>query len=158
MTALTMRKYHLDGTRFATARNIHGIFSNGNINPVNMIVGSIMPIMEINKAVCCALVELEMSNPSERQVKINNAVSTYKSNRLPLTSMCNRKMDNSRIIVKFTRDNMKYGTALAINTMTGLKGETNRISIVPNSFSLTMETEVRAVQTSIRISAITPGI
>ena len=39
----------------------------------------------------------------------------------------------------------------------GLKGDTNSISIVPNSFSRTTATEVRAVLTIIKTSAITPG-
>ena len=39
----------------------------------------------------------------------------------------------------------------------GLTGETSRTSIVPVSFSRTMEMEVIMAQISIRISPMTPG-
>ena len=42
--------------------------------------------------------------------------------------------------------------------MMGLKGDTSSISMVPNSFSFTMETEVSATDTIMNMSAITPGI
>ena len=47
--------------------------------------------------------------------------------------------------------------ALATSIFKGLKGDTKRISIVPNSFSRTTATEVKAVLTIIKTSAITPG-
>src|SRR6195952_2614112 len=95
-----MRKYHLDGTTFEIVRRIQGIFSSGKINPVNIMVGSIMPIIEMSSAVCCALVELEINNPSERQVKINRADSIYRSSMFPFTSICSKKTDNNNINVK----------------------------------------------------------
>ena len=39
----------------------------------------------------------------------------------------------------------------------GFSGETNRISIVPNSFSRVMEMEVIMAETNIKIMVITPG-
>lgn len=54
-------------------------------------------------------------------------------------------------------DKTRYGTAFATKTITGLNGDTNNISIVPNSFSRTTATEVNAVHTIISINAITPG-
>jgi hypothetical protein len=84
-----------------------GIFSSGNMNPVKMMVGSIMPIIEMSRAVCCALVELEISNPRERQVNINKADSMYRSSRLPFISICRRKTDNNKISVKLMSERIK---------------------------------------------------
>src|SRR3546814_1336659 len=68
------------------AWNIQGIFSNGNINPVSNMVGSIMPIIDISIAVCCESVMLEISKPNDRQVMIKRMLSAKSSTRLPLIS------------------------------------------------------------------------
>ena len=47
--------------------------------------------------------------------------------------------------------------ALANTTINGLKGDTSKISIVPFSFSFTMDTEVIKTQISSSTNAITPG-
>ena len=52
-----------------------GIFSRGNIKPVNITVGSNIPINEINMAVCCDAVELEISNPKRQSG--NNKQCTF---------------------------------------------------------------------------------
>ena len=46
---------------------------------------------------------------------------------------------------------------MLITIHTGRTGETSTNSIVPNSFSRTMETEVIIEHISIRINPITPG-
>jgi len=60
-----------------------GIFSRGNINPANIMVGSNIPINEINMAVCCDAVEFEMSKPSDNAVIINKALSANNKSMLP---------------------------------------------------------------------------
>ena len=83
------------------AWNIHGIFSIGNIKPVNSSVGSIIPVIEISMAVCWALVTFEISNPKAKQVIIKRMLSAKSSARLPLISTLSKYADRTRIIIKF---------------------------------------------------------
>ena len=64
----------------------------GNMNPVNRMVGNIMPIMEISMAVCWLLVTFEMSRPRDKQVIIKIMLSIKISTRLPL--ICTFKQVN----------------------------------------------------------------
>ncbi len=47
--------------------------------------------------------------------------------------------------------------ALDITTIRGFIGDTNNISMVPFSFSFTMDTEVIMAPSNMRIRVITPG-
>ena len=52
ITDLTMIKNHLAGMKFEIILNGNGIFSIGNINPLNMTVGKNIATKEINMADC----------------------------------------------------------------------------------------------------------
>ena len=43
-----------------------GIFSIGNIKPVNNIVGTNIPIIEISIAACCDCVTFEINKPKDK--------------------------------------------------------------------------------------------
>src|SRR5690606_22997090 len=124
-------------------------FSKGNMKPVSNMVGNIIPIIENSMAVCCELVTLDMSKPSERQVTMNKVLSAKSKGRLPLISTSRRNTESNKMMMKSTKESTKYGIALATSTKMGLKGDTNNISIVPISFSRTTETDVSAVLTII---------
>ena len=55
------------------------------------------------------------------------------------------------------KESRKYGVTFPRMICTGLRGETRRTSIVPNSFSRVMVTEVINAHIRISISVITPG-
>ena len=72
-------------------RNGKGIFSIGNIKPLNIIVGKNIPINEINIAVCCESVTDEMSNPNDKQVMVNKILSLINNSKLPLMGTSKHK-------------------------------------------------------------------
>src|SRR3546814_12759243 len=100
MIDLMIRKYQREGTRLERAWKTQGMFSRGNIKPVKMIVGSIMPIIESSKAVCWELVTLEIRSPRDRQVMMNKVLYSVKSSRLPLTSTSSTKIANTTMSPK----------------------------------------------------------
>src|SRR3546814_10825584 len=109
MIDLMIRKYQREGTRLERAWKTQGMFSRGNIKPVKMIVGSIMPIIESSKAVCWELVTLEIRSPRDRQVMMNKVLSSVKSSRLPLTSTSSTKIDNTTMRAKLASESARYG-------------------------------------------------
>src|SRR3546814_11367167 len=86
---------------------------------------------------------------------MNKVLSSVKSSRLPLTSTSSTKIANTTMSAKLAIESARYGMALEIKTITGLKGDISNTSMVPSSFSLTIETDVSAVQTSMSIRAMT---
>src|SRR5690606_1503085 len=99
----------------------------------------------------------EISIPSDKQVIINSALASYNNSKDPATESPNTNLLNSKMLVTLISDNNKYGIALVTTIISGCTGETSKTSIVPRSFSRTIDTAVIITQTSIRMSAITPG-
>ena len=81
-----------------------GIFSLGNIMPLNNIVGRNNPISDMNIAVCCELVEDDISRPKERQVKVNRMLSQESKSRFPLIGTSRTKTLSNKILAMFTVD------------------------------------------------------
>lgn len=90
-----------------------GIFSIGNMKPPNMMVGSIIPISEINMATCCELVMVDITMPNDKAVMIKSAETPYNKNKLPRIGMPNKNLLMSKMIVTKTKLSKKYGMALA---------------------------------------------
>jgi hypothetical protein len=59
-------------------RSGRGVFSMGNISPVNNMVGISMPSREISIAVCWESVLFEIKSPSESAVKMSKLLSAKK--------------------------------------------------------------------------------
>src|SRR5690606_9283150 len=135
----------------------NGIFAIGNINPLNMTVGSNIPISETNIATCCVFVLMEMKIPNVRQVIMNNALSANNNSQLPSTGIRSTNTLISTMDSTLMSESNKYGTAFDRMTHAGLNGDTNSTSIVPVSFSLTMAMAVIITETSINTKAMTPG-
>ncbi len=64
---------------------------------------------------------------------------------------------NTIIVSRFIVEIIKYGTILEIIIYAGFIGETSKSSIVPNSFSLTIEIDVIIAHINVSTRAITPG-
>src|SRR5690606_30909306 len=95
---------HLAGMIWDTSCKGYGIFSSGNIKPVNRMEGTNMPISEINMADCCEAVLLEINKPRESAVIINNVLTAYRSKILPLIGMPKTKTLSNKMIVRLIRD------------------------------------------------------
>lgn len=87
MIDFTIVKYHFDGTMLEMTRSGNGMFSIGNINPLNSKVGSIVIISELNMADCCDFAEIDINNPSANEVKIKIKLSAYNNRMLPLNGI-----------------------------------------------------------------------
>ena len=134
-----------------------GILVSGKINPESKITGSISPISEIIKAACCVWAIVEIKTPKVSEVIMNKILSKPNKNKLPTTGTLKTKMLRTIITIAFIIDRKIYGNTFPMITKNGFKGETSRISIVPNSFSLVIEIEVIIAETNIKITVITPG-
>src|ERR1035437_2354744 len=107
-----------------------------------------MPTRESDMAPCWVLAPVETSRPRERQVIMYMMLTAYNRRRLPLIGKSNAYTLRIRITVKLMIERTRYGTALARITKMGLKGDTSNTSMVPNSFSRTMEMDVIITHTS----------
>src|SRR5665213_2448129 len=131
-----------------------GMFSTGNKNPLNKSEGRNKLIMDVNWAVCWVLAELEINIPSEREVIVNRMLSPTNKNKLPRTGTSRTYTLSKSMVAMFSIETSRYGMVLAMIILKGFNGETRRTSMVPISFSLTMEIEVIMAQTSINTRAI----
>ena len=97
----------------------NGMFSTGNINPLNIMVGKNMPVNAMNIAVCCDAVTDDISNPNDKHVIVNKILSLINKNKFPLIGTPNTKTLSNKILTMFTIDNNKYGTAFATTIFIG---------------------------------------
>src|SRR6478736_1006961 len=142
---------------FEITRNGKGMFSTGNIKPLNIIVGKNKPIIEISIAVCCEFAIDDISKPNDKQVMVNKILSPPNNNRLPFIGTPSTKTLSNKMLVMLMMDSSRYGMAFATTIFIGCMGDTSIISMVPVSFSRTMVMAVIMVHTSIKTIAITPG-
>ena len=98
---------HLAGMILLMICKMVGILEIGKINPESIIVGSIKPINETIIAVCCEAVELEMSNPSDKEVIINKALSANNRKMLPFIGISSKKTLNTSIIIRLINERKK---------------------------------------------------
>ena len=84
-----------------------GIFSNGNMKPVNIIVGSSIPMSEISIAACWLSVKLEISKPKANAQSMSNELSKYNRGMLPLIGIPINVVLRMRITVRFINDRKK---------------------------------------------------
>src|SRR5690606_17436922 len=129
----------------------------GNMKPLNMTVGSNIPISDTSIATCCVFVLIEMNMPRVKQVMINSALSANSRSQLPSTGTCNTNTLINTIDSTLTSERSRYGTVFDRMTHTGLNGDTSSTSMVPVSFSLTMDMAVIMTETNINTNAMTPG-
>src|SRR6185295_12616610 len=142
---------------FDTTRRGNGMFSTGNMNPLNMIVGRNKATNEMNIAVCCDSAPDEISKPRDNETSVNKMLSLASNTRLPLTGTPSTNTLSNKMLAILIADNNRYGMAFAITTINGFIGETSITSMVPISFSLTIVIAVIMVHTSSNTMAITPG-
>ena len=76
---------------FETTCNGIGIFSMGNINPLNINVGNIVAIKEISIACCCVFTKMEIKIPINKFVKIKIVLTNNSKIRLPLIGKSSKK-------------------------------------------------------------------
>jgi predicted transcriptional regulator len=98
---------YLGGKTALTQSYIAGIFSMGKINPDNRIVGSIIPTREMKIACCMVLETVEISIPSDRDIRIYNMLTSNRSIRLPLTGSLKTNQDNRRITTTLIKESKK---------------------------------------------------
>ena len=84
-----------------------GIFSTGNINPLNIKVGSIVPTRETSIAVCCVSVKIEMTIPIKRLVMIKIMLIPKSKNKFPLMGKSKTVTLKIKIETKMIIDKMK---------------------------------------------------
>ncbi len=84
-----------------------GIFSIGNMNPLNITVGRNIPIREMNMADCWEAVEEEISNPSDSATRINRILSAKSNGKLPLIGTSNTKTLKSKMLAIFKMESSK---------------------------------------------------
>src|SRR5690606_21000576 len=104
----------------------NGIFAIGNINPLNMTVGSNIPISETNIATCCVFVLLETKTPHVRQVIMDNALAASSHSQLHSTGIRSTNTVISTMDRTSMSESNKYDTAFDRLTHAGLNGDTNR--------------------------------
>ena len=76
----------------------NGIFSTGNINPLNITVGRNKATSEMNIAVCWDAAPEEISNPSDSDTNVNKILSKPSNAKLPLIGISRTKTLNNRIV------------------------------------------------------------
>ena len=127
------------------------------MKPERRIVGSIIPTKEIKIAACMLLAMVEISIPTDRLSIIYNIDSASSSIILPLTESPNTSHERISIRITLMKERRKYGTTLPRIICIGRRGETSSTSMVPNSFSRVIVTDVMRAHISISIMVITPG-
>ena len=76
------------------------------------MVGSIIAPWEPIIADCCVSVLVEISNPIDKAVMMNKALSKKRSKIFPFIGKPSTNTLNTNIMTTFTIEIMKYGTAL----------------------------------------------
>ena len=91
ITSFTAMIYHLAGTIWENHRRISGIFSIGNIMPLNNMIGSIKAIPLINIAACWVSATVEISRPRQRDTIAYRMDTETNNSRLPFIGTSSRK-------------------------------------------------------------------
>ena len=82
----------------------NGMLESGKINPESIITGSINPINEIIKAVCCVSEMVEIKTPNVSEMIMNNILSKPSRNKFPSTGMLKIKMLKTTITTALIND------------------------------------------------------
>ena len=112
---------------------------------------------EISIATSCLATRVDIRIPIDSDTSMNSSDTSTTHIRLPDIGTLIRNTDRQSTISRMKAETTKYGIALASITEKGFTGETSSTSIVPLSFSRTMDTEVIIAHTSMRIMPMTPG-
>ena len=155
--SLMIIKNHFAGITLLMICKGRGILEIGKIKPDNKIVGSIKPNKDSINAVCCVSETVEINTPKLSAVMMNSRLSSNRSMILPLTGTWKMMYAINRINAALNMDKIINGTNLPMMMITGFKGETYNISIVPSSFSRVMDMDDNIAETNMRIMVITPG-
>jgi hypothetical protein len=107
MTERTIIKNHFAGTMLDIILNGNGMFSIGNINPLNMTVGRNIPMREINIADCWEDVEEEINKPNDKATKVNKTLSAKRSDKLPTIGTSKTKTANNKILMMLKNERIK---------------------------------------------------
>ena len=92
---------------FEMMRNGNGMFSIGNIKPLNMMVGRNMPTSEMNIAVCCDSAPEEINKPKASETSVNKMLSATSNGMLPLIGTSSTNTLNNNILLIFTIERIK---------------------------------------------------
>ena len=152
-----MIKNHLAGMILLISCKGIGMLVIGKIKPDNKTVGNISPNNESIRAVCWVAATVEINIPRLKAVTINKRHSASKRKTLPLTGTLKMRYAINKMKAALRIDKIINGTNFPTMIIAGFSGETNRISMVPSSFSLVMEMEDNMAETNIKIMVITPG-
>ena len=74
------------------------------MNPEKTIVGSIMPIIESNKATCCESVMFEINNPIDKLVAIKIILKKKNRRMLPCIGTFITKTASNKMKLRLTND------------------------------------------------------
>ncbi len=107
ITERTIMKNHFAGTILEITLNGKGMFSIGNINPLNMTVGRNIPMREINIADCWEAVEEEINNPNDKATSVNKMLSAIKSDKSPTIGTSKTKTASNKILMMLKKDRIK---------------------------------------------------
>jgi hypothetical protein len=125
--------------------------------PDSSITGIINAIPEMSMAATCVSEMVEMSSPKHSDTKIKMIETSVSEKMLPATGTWSTNTESTNIVTRLMNESTKYGTAFAMMIFNGFIGDTSSTSMVPVSFSLTIEMEVIMAHININIMPITPG-
>lgn len=114
--ALIMMMNHLAGMMLLMICSGNGILEMGNINPDNIITGSINPAKENIMAVCCDWAMVEIKIPSDSAVMMNKILSNANKSKLPSIGILKTKTPRSKMIVALIIDRKMYGNTFPMTT------------------------------------------
>ena len=134
------------------------MLSIGYSIPLNIMTGirNIMPHMSVAMIWVLTIADTNMPSPRESRMYITDIRIIQK--KLPATGTFRTKTVRRRMIMSTAQLITKYGIILDSTMLIGFTGETRSTSMLPVSFSLTIETEVIREHISISIKPIMPGV
>ncbi len=135
-----------------------GILLIGKINPDNITDGNKDVIVAIWNATCWEDAMLDTKIPKFEAENKKRSVVKNNNKMLPLIVNPNIIWLTITIDAEIIKPIIEYGIDLPNNNSKDLVGETYICSMVPRSFSLTIEREIDITAVITRIIAISPGI
>ena len=117
--------------------------------PESITTGISSTMAERSRATSCVCATLDISSPNESASSMYITLTMTIQNSEPASGTPSTKRAISSMVTRMAKASNRYGTALAMITISGRTGDTSSTSIVPRSFSRTMLIEVIMAQISI---------
>src|SRR5919197_5404400 len=129
----------------------------GKMNPDSINVGRNDDSKAAWKATCCVSANVEITSPVPSAPTMNSDNASRSENQFPRMGNWNRTIAASTISAADASEIRKYGMVLPTTNENVSIGAIRTCSIVPTSFSRTIEMAVEMTAVIIRMYAISPG-